>query len=128
MGATAKGVMTVTAGQVIDIFVGGQGGYNGGGSPGSGGPNASGYGGGATDTSDWIFQSTSADNFFIGGVAWLAHGTPDIEPVFSDGNSNDFCRILVPTAGTWIEFYCDGTNWYVNGQAVAATAPAFADT
>lgn len=86
------------------------------------------YGGGATDTSDWVFQSTSAANYFIGGVAWLTHGTPDIEPVFSDGNSNDFCRILVPTAGTWIEFYCDGTNWYVNGQAVAATTPAFADT
>ncbi len=86
------------------------------------------YGGGATDTADWVFQSTSADNFFIGGVAWLTHGTPDIEPVFSDGNSNDFCRILVPTAGTWVEFYCDGTNWYVNGQAVAGTTPAFADT
>ena len=86
------------------------------------------YGGGATDTADWIFQATSASNYFIGGVAWLTHGTPDIEPVFSDGNSNDFLRILVPTAGTWVEFYCDGTNWYVNGQAVAATTPAFADT
>lgn len=86
------------------------------------------YGGGATDTADWVFQADSADHFFIGGVAWLTHGTPDIEPVYSDGNSNDFCRILVPAAGTWVEFSCDGTNWYVNGQAVAATTPAFADT
>lgn len=86
------------------------------------------YGGGATDGADWIFQAASADEYFIGGVAWLTHGTPDIEPVYSDGNSNDFCRILVPAAGTWVEFYCDGDNWYVNGMAVAATTPAFADT
>jgi hypothetical protein len=86
------------------------------------------YGGGAADTADWIFQSTSADNFYIGGVVWLTDGTPDIECVYSDGNSNDFLRIITPEAGTWVEFTCDGTNWYVNGQAVGATTPAFADT
>jgi hypothetical protein len=86
------------------------------------------YGGGAADTADWIFQSTSGTNFYIGGVTWLTNGTPDIEVVYSDGNSNDFLRVLTPNAGTWVEFHCDGTNWYVNGMVVSATTPAFADT
>lgn len=86
------------------------------------------YGGGAADAADWIFQTTSEAAFFIGGVVWLTNGTPDIETVYSDGNSNDFLRIITPGAGTWVEFSCNGTNWYVNGQSVSATTPAFADT
>lgn len=84
------------------------------------------YGGGAADAQDWVFQLASG--FYIGGVAHLTDGTPDIEAVYSDGDSNDFCRILTPEAGTWVEFVCDGTNWYVNGQAVSGSAPTFADT
>jgi hypothetical protein len=86
------------------------------------------YAGGAADAADWIFQSTAEANYFIGGVVWLTSGTPDIEDVYSDNNSNDFLRIITPEAGTWVEFICDGTNWYVNGQAVSATTPAFADS
>ena len=86
------------------------------------------YGGGAADGADWVFQSPSATNYFIGGVVWLTSGTPDIEGVYSDGNSNDFLRIITPEAGTWVEFHADGTNWYVNGHAVSQTTPAFADT
>lgn len=86
------------------------------------------YGGGAADAADWIFQADSATHFFKGGVVWLTSGTPDIEDVYSDGDSNDFLRIITPEAGTWIEFACDGTNWYVNGHAVSQTTAAFADT
>ena len=86
------------------------------------------YGGGAADAQDWAIQAASGDEYYIGGVVWLTDGTPDIEVVYSDGNSNDFCRIITPEAGTWVEFVCNGTNWYVNGQAVSATTPAFADT
>lgn len=84
------------------------------------------FGGAAISAYDWNFQIPSG--YFIGGVAWLTNGTPDIETVYSDGNSNDFCRILIPGAGTWVEFVCDGTNWYVNGQSVSTSTPAFADT
>jgi hypothetical protein len=86
------------------------------------------YAGGAADAQDWIFQTTGASNYFVGGVVWITNGTVDAEVVYSDNNSNDFLRILVPGAGTWVEFACDGTLWYVNGQSVALTTPAFADT
>lgn len=85
------------------------------------------YGGAAISAFDWVIQSTSG-TYYIGGVAWLTNGTPDIETVYSDGNSNDFCRILIPGAGSWVEFVSDGTNWYVNGQSVSTSTPAFADT
>ena len=85
------------------------------------------YGGAAISAYDWVIQAP-ADSYYIGGVVWLTNGTPDIETVYSDGNSNDFCRILIPGAGTWVEFKCDGTNWYVNGQSVSTASPTMADT
>ncbi len=85
------------------------------------------YGGAAADAQDWLFVTGSASNYFVGGVAWLTHGTPDIEPVYSDGNSNDNLSVITPVVGTWIEMICDGTVWYLNGQVVSATTPTLAD-
>ncbi|MBV5322527.1 MAG: hypothetical protein JZU60_01675, partial [Ilumatobacteraceae bacterium] len=49
LGGRTQGTLTVTPGQTINIYVGGQAGYNGGGAPGSGGSWPGVYGGGATD-------------------------------------------------------------------------------
>src|SRR5687768_1490240 len=49
LGGSSTGTLTVTPGQTLYIYVGGQGGFNGGGAPGAGGPFASGSGGGASD-------------------------------------------------------------------------------
>ena len=86
------------------------------------------YSGAAPDAADWISQATAAANYFIGGVLWITSGTVAAADVYSDNNSNDFLRIITPESGTWVEFICDGTNWYVNGCAVSQTTPAFADT
>jgi hypothetical protein len=86
------------------------------------------YGGAAADAQDWIFVTGSASNYFVGGVAWLTDGTPDIEVVYSDGNSNDTLTVLTPEAGTWIELNCDGTVWYLNGMVVSTSgSPTIAD-
>jgi hypothetical protein len=86
------------------------------------------FGGAAADAQDWIFVTGSASNYFVGGVAWLTDGTPDIEVVYSDGNSNDNLTVLTPEAGTWIELVCDGTVWYLNGQVVSTSGtPVIAD-
>ena len=86
------------------------------------------FGGAAADAQDWIFVTGSASNYFVGGVAWLTDGTPDIEVVYSDGNSNDTFTVLTPEAGTWIEMICDGTVWYLNGQVVSTSGtPTIAD-
>ena len=86
------------------------------------------YGGAAADAQDWIFDTGSDTNYYIGGVAWLTDGTPDIEVVYSDGNSNSVLTVLTPEAGTIINMLCDGTHWYLNGRVVSTSGtPTLAD-
>jgi hypothetical protein len=87
----------------------------------------------AADAQNWVFQSASATNFFLGGVAFAdtdaGAGADEIHAgVWSNGSSNDFLTIVTPGAGTIIYMICDGTNWIVNGQVFSATVPAFSDT
>tara|TARA_R100000458_G_C8171369_1_gene171731 strand:- start:41 stop:730 length:690 start_codon:yes stop_codon:yes gene_type:complete len=87
------------------------------------------YVGGAEDTEDWHFKTRSADNYFVGG---LVHDDDDgnlIDIEYSDGNSNAHLNLLTPDAGTSIEFWCDGTLWYITGRIVADANDAitFAD-
>jgi hypothetical protein len=89
------------------------------------------YAGAAADAQDWLINTGANANFFKGGVVHIdsdANSAADeVVPVYSDGNSNSKLTVLVPDAGTWVKLHCDGTNWYVNGSVVAATAPSFAD-
>ncbi len=89
------------------------------------------YGGVAADAQDWIFDTGSNTNYYLGGVVHLDSDADaagdEVVPVASDGNSNSKLTINVPNVGTKVEFICDGTLWYVNGQAVATAAPVFAD-
>ena len=85
------------------------------------------YGGGAADATDFIINTGSNTNFFIGGVAF--HDTDDgaASVVFSDGNSNSKIQVNVPAAAQITVIAKDGTNWQIFGTVVGATAPAFAD-
>jgi hypothetical protein len=84
----------------------------------------------AADAQNWVFQSASATNCFLGGVGFLDTDDPadSIVAVYSNGSSNDFLTVTTPGAGTRIKLVCDGTNWIANGIVVSATAPAFSDT
>ena len=85
------------------------------------------YGGGAADATDFIINTGSNTNYFIGGVAF--HDTDDgaVSVLFSDGNSNSKLQVNVPSAAQITVLAKDGTNWQVWGTVVGATAPAFAD-
>lgn len=85
------------------------------------------YGGGAADATDFIINTGSDTNFFIGGVTF--HDTDDgaVSVVFSDGNSNSKLQVNVPAAAQIHVMGLDSTNWQIWGTAVGATAPAFAD-
>jgi hypothetical protein len=85
------------------------------------------YGGGAADATDFIINTGSNTNFFIGGVAF--HDTDDgaASVVFSDGNSNSKLQVNVPAAAQITVIARDATNWQVFGTVVGATAPTFAD-
>lgn len=86
----------------------------------------------AADAQNWIFDTGSATNFYLGGLAFAdtdaGAAADEIHAgVFPNGNSNDIMTIVTPGAGTRIHLVCDGTNWIVNGQVYSATVPTFAD-
>ena len=85
------------------------------------------YGGGAADATDFIINTGSDTNYFLGGVAF--HDTDDgaASVIFSDGNSNSKLQVNVPAAAQITVIAKDGTNWQVWGTVVGATAPTFAD-
>lgn len=87
----------------------------------------------AADAQNWIIQSASATNYFLGGVSFAdtdaGAGADEIHAgIWSNGSTNDFLTVVTPGAGTRIHMICDGTNWIVNGQVFSATVPAFSDT
>lgn len=79
------------------------------------------YGGVAADAQDWTFDTGSNTNFFLGGVAGHDTDDGDVAVIYPDGNSNSKLKVDTPAGGTVIEFWCDGTNWYVSGRVVSAT-------
>lgn len=86
----------------------------------------------AADGHDWIFDTGSNTNYFVGGVVHLdtdaTTSAAEVVNVLPDGNSNSKLQINLPSGGTRIRFDChDGVLWTVSGFAVSATAPAFAD-
>jgi hypothetical protein len=85
------------------------------------------YGGAAADAQNAVITTAADANYFVGGVTWLTNGTPDIENVYSDGNSNSKLTLVTPGAGTWIEIISNGTVWYLNGHVVSATTPTLGD-
>jgi hypothetical protein len=85
------------------------------------------YGGGAADATDFIIDTGSDTNFFIGGVTFDDTDDGAVSVVFSDGNSNSKLQVNVPAAAQINVLGLDGTNWQIWGTVVGATAPAFAD-
>lgn len=89
------------------------------------------YAGVAADAQDWLFDTGSDTNFYLGGLVHLdtdaGSAGDEVVPIAGDGNSNSKLSVLVPDVGTRVEMVCDGTNWILTGQVVGATVPAFAD-
>lgn len=87
------------------------------------------YFGGATDAKNLLIQAAPNTVGILGGVGHYdsgaddANGIPDL--VYSAATTNDLLTVTAPAAGTSIDIICDGTSWFVAGQVVSATAPAF---
>lgn len=82
------------------------------------------YVGGAADAQDWAFNTQNDTNFYKGG---LVHHDEDGELtacVYSDESDDSVLTILTPMAGTVVEMWCDGTNWFVTGTVISATNTA----
>ena len=80
------------------------------------------YMGGAADAHDLQIDTGSDTNFFIGGLHGKdSDGGDDTAVYHPNLSSNSKLNILTPDSGTWIELWCDGTNWFLNGKVISAT-------
>lgn len=86
----------------------------------------------AADGHDWIFDTQSTTNYFVGGLLFAdtdaGTGAAEVALNSGDGNSNKLLQVNLPAPGTWVKFICDGTLWHVRGVAVSTTAPTWADS
>ncbi|HRI99337.1 MAG TPA: hypothetical protein PKV67_01065 [Hyphomonas sp.] len=85
----------------------------------------------AADGQNWVINTGSDTNFFLGGVVHLdanaGTGADEIVPIAGDGNSNSKMTVVTPGVGTRVNVFCDGTNWILSGFVVSDTVPSFAD-
>jgi hypothetical protein len=85
------------------------------------------YSGLAADGHDFIIDTGSDTNYFIGNVAFNDTDDGAASVVFPDGNSNSKLQVNLPASAVINVLAKDSTNWYVWGSVTGATAPAFAD-
>lgn len=89
------------------------------------------YGGVAADAQNWVINTGSNTNYFVGGLVHLDTNADaagdEVVPIAGDGNSNSKATIVTPDVGTRVRCISDGTLWILSGYVVSATVPSFAD-
>ena len=79
------------------------------------------YGGGAEDAQDWSIETGNNTNYYLGGVVTHDDDDGDTVVYFSDESDDSKISVLTPSAGTTIDIWCDGTNWWITGNIVSGT-------
>jgi hypothetical protein len=90
------------------------------------------YSGTAADTADWIIDTGSDTNYFVGGVLYALTSAGDTEDevsaVDSDNDSNSIMTVLTPETGTRVRIEStNGVTWHVSGVVVSDAPPTFAN-
>lgn len=82
-------------------------------------------GGVATEAQNWVIVATTP-SFYNGGVSWDdSNAVASPVPVYGNGTSHLTLTATTPEAGTAIEIYSNGTEWFVCGAVFSAATPAF---
>lgn len=83
-------------------------------------------GGVATEAQNWIIVATTP-SFYNGGIAWtdLNDAESNLAVVYGNGSSHLTLTVVTPAAGTSIEVYSNGTEWFIHGTVISDTTPAF---
>lgn len=89
------------------------------------------YKGVAADAQNWVIDTGSNTNYYVGGLVHLdtdaGAAGDEIVPIAGDGNSNSKLTVVTPDVGTRVKAICDGTLWILSGFVASATVPSFAD-
>lgn len=83
-------------------------------------------GGVATEAQNWVIVATTP-SFYNGGIAWtdLNDAESNLAVVYANGTSHLTLTVTTPAAGTEIEIYSNGTEWFVHGTVISDSTPAF---
>jgi len=83
-------------------------------------------GGVATEAQNWIIVATTP-SFYNGGVLWtdLNDAENNVGAVYGNGTSHLTLTVTTPGVGTEIEIYSNGTEWFVHGNVISDSTPAF---
>ncbi len=83
-------------------------------------------GGVATEAQNWVIVATTP-SFYNGGIAWtdLNDAESNLAVVYANGTSHLTLTVTTPAAGTEIEIYSNGTEWFVHANVVSDSTPAF---
>lgn len=82
-------------------------------------------GGVATEAQNWVIVATTP-SFYNGGVSWDdSNAVASPVPVYGNGTSHLTLTATTPEAGTAIEIYSNGTEWFVCGAVFSVATPAF---
>lgn len=83
-------------------------------------------GGVATEAENWVIVATTP-SFYNGGIAWtdLNDAESNLAVVYGNGTSHLTLTVTTPAAGTGIEIYSNGTEWFVHGTVISDSTPAF---
>lgn len=83
-------------------------------------------GGVATEAQNWVIVATTP-SFLNGGIAWtdLNDAESNLAVVYGNGTSHLTLTVTTPAAGTVIEIYSNGTEWFVHGDVISDSTPAF---
>ncbi|MCR4304754.1 MAG: hypothetical protein NUV63_11120 [Gallionella sp.] len=82
-------------------------------------------GGVATEAQNWVIVATTP-SFYNGGVTWDdSNAVASPVPVYGNGTSHLTLTATTPEAGTEIEIYSNGTEWFVHGAVFSTATPAF---
>lgn len=84
-------------------------------------------GGVATEAQNWVFVATTP-SFWNGGVLWtdLNDAENNVAAVYGNGTSHLTFTVVTPAAGTEIEVFSNGTEWFLHGAVVSDSTPTMA--
>ena len=85
-------------------------------------------GGVDTEAQNWIIVATTP-SFYNGGILWgdLDGGfaADELGVVYANGTSHLTLTVTTPAAGTEIEIYSNGTEWFVHATVISDSTPVF---
>ena len=75
----------------------------------------------ATEITNEIVTGTTFTDTYNEGGDYTAGDTIRMTLTYANGTNESKVNVLIPNCGTFVEIYCDGTHWVLNGTIISGT-------